>query len=115
MNEDTEILQRKLDEIGNTEWKRQSVTFDNCLLKGNRQGLESTLGTNIRRFSVIEILGDFDDIEIKDCIFTENNFGDPDDAVRCEILSCMHLLWLNWPQFFLPIIVTARPCYRIPC
>lgn len=63
---------RKLDEI---DWQRQSLTLDGVEFAANKQGKRG----GDEKFGMITIEQRFDDLEIKNCYFHDNVYGDPLD------------------------------------
>jgi hypothetical protein len=67
---------RKLEDAA-----RQGTLFDGCIFKHNKQGKRG----GDEKFGIITVPFGFDDLELKDCIFFDNQYGEASDKVRCEI------------------------------
>lgn len=72
--EEVEGQERSLQSI---DWQRQSVTLGGVGFAGNRQGKHG----GEEKYGMVTIEYSYDDFEITNCHFHDNDFGDPLDAV----------------------------------
>jgi hypothetical protein len=68
--------------LQNDETLRQKTTFVNCTFKYNTQGPKS----GFEKYGVIAVEGVADDLALRSCSFSNNEFGIPPDVVSCHVL-----------------------------
>jgi hypothetical protein len=71
---------RKLEDFNQDVWLRQEITFDGCLFQ--HISFSAVASAN-SKFGVITIESRYDDLVIENCIFEQNDFGDPNIGVGC--------------------------------
>ena len=77
--------QRELQVSGDV-LQRQVVTFDNCIFRHNGNGPEGSLTQD----GIMEAFSKFNDIIIKNSTFENNDFSQPVNGVRAQLLSLLY-------------------------